>query len=104
MKEAMEFDEFKEAFRDAYYDALAYKKDVVVDGYTFFRKWYVLNYFLDNEALFPGHYTVEREVESVFADDSYAETFYDFYLQCVKDDNEIEQTETEKTKIGKDDL
>lgn len=99
MKEAMEFDEFKEAFRDAYYDALAYKKDVVVDGYTFFKKWYILNYFLDNEEAFPGQYTVEREVSEIFSDDSYAKTFYEFYLEWVNDDNEIE-----KAEIGKDDL
>lgn len=89
----MEFDEFEEAFRNAYYDALAYKKDVVVDGYTIFRKWYVLNHFLDHEATFPGTYTVDREVDSVFADDSYAKDFYDLYSEWITEDNELEQTE-----------
>lgn len=97
MKETVSFDEFKEAFRDAYYDALAYKKDVVVDGYTFFRKWYVMNYFLDHESEYPGQYTVGMEIESIFADDSYAKTFYEVYLEWVDDDNMIEQNE-----IGED--
>lgn len=102
MKEPMNFDDFEEAFRNAYYDALAYKKDVVVDGYTLFRKWYVLNYFLDNEAAFPGTYTVDMEVDSIFSDDSYAKTFYEIYLDWVDDDNEIEKIG--KIETGKDDL
>lgn len=104
MKKAMEFDEFNEAFRNAYYDALAYKKDVVVDGYTFFNKWYIMNYFLDHEKEYSGTYTVGLEIDTIFEDDSYAEAFYELYLDWVAADNLLEQNETEQNETGKDDL
>ena len=90
MKEALNFEDFKEKFRDAYYDALENRKEVVVDGYTFFEKWYIKNHFLDHEKAFPGDYSVEREVSSLFEDDSYAENFYEIYTEWVNEDNENE--------------